>query len=235
MTSFFGAREGGADHDFVIASLTALFKRQGVIPPSDSFAKGLPILARPVGLIFGRPACKIFKEELLPDRRYYDLRSGANIELFYMGYADPDDEYLTIDAFDENDFSDASFVSAVSDFEKRTTWKYSGQTDLLLLNSYFTHHQKVGLDFTNALVIQLEEAVGSKLIQSGRGLLELIMRESQHSDAQDAVGKVSDVVFLRNAQKSLVSWALGLVKLKEEDLGNAYRSCVSDISRRVIT
>src|ERR1700675_2983017 len=87
----YGAHEGGADYDFVIDSLAAIFKSQGVIPPEDSFAKRLPIPIRPLALIFGRPACKIFKDELLPDHGYYDLRSAANVELFYMGYANPDD------------------------------------------------------------------------------------------------------------------------------------------------
>jgi hypothetical protein len=191
----FGAHEGGADYDFVIDRLTAIFKSHGVIPPADSFAKQLPIPVRPVCLIFGRPACKIFKDELLPDRRYYDLRSGANVELFYMGYANPDDEYATVGAFDENDFSDQSFVGAVSDFEQRTAWEYSGQTDVILLNSFFSPRQKVYLDFSNVFAILLEEAVNSKLVGSGRGLIEEIMRQSRKSDAQDVVVRVSDVVF----------------------------------------
>jgi hypothetical protein len=135
---FYGAHEGGADYDFVVRSLARIFKGQGVVPPPDSFVSQLPVPVRPVGLIFGRPACKIFKDELLPDRKYYHLRSGENVELFYMGYADPDVQYVTVGDFDENDFSDESFTSAVSDFEKRTTWKYSGQTDVILLNSFFS-------------------------------------------------------------------------------------------------
>jgi hypothetical protein len=185
-----------------------------------------------VGLIFGRPACKVFKDELLPDHNYYYLRSGANVELFYMGFASPDSEYLTVGAFDENDFSDQSFVSAVEDFEKRTTWKYSGQTDVILLNSFFSPKQRVYLDFTNVFAIQLEEAIDSKLIRSGRALIEEIMRQSRNADSEDIVMKVSDVIFLRNARQSFLSWVTGLVKLKAEDLGNAYKSCVRDVSRR---
>ena len=229
---FYAAHEGGADYDFVVAGLAAIFKEQGVVPPENSFAERLPVPVRPVGLIFGRPTCKSFKEELLPDRGYYNLRSGANIELFYMGYADPDAEYLTVGDFDENDFSDASFVSAVSDFERRTTWKYSGQTDLILLNSFFTPKQNVRLDFSNVFAIQFEEALESKLIKSARALVEEIMRVSREYPSEDVVMKVSDVVFLRNARQSFLSWLMGLLKMKAEDLGNAYRSCVRDVSRR---
>ena len=125
-----------------------------------------------------------------------------------MGYANPDEEYLTNGAFDENDFSDQSFVSAVKDFEKRTTWEYSGQTDLILLNSFFSPKQHVHLDFTNVFMIQLEEAIDSKLIRSGRALIEEIMRQSCKTDLEDVVTKVSDVVFLRNARQSFLSWAM---------------------------
>jgi hypothetical protein len=229
---FYGAHEGVADYGFVVGTLTRIFKEQGVVPPPDSFARQLPVPIRPVALIFGRPACKIFKDELLPDRNYYHLRSGTNVELFYMGYADPDAEYVTVGDFDENDFSDQSFTSAVSDFEERTTWKYSGRTDLMLLNSFFSPRQQVHLDFSNVFAVQLEDAVESKLINSGRVLIEEIMRQSKDSDTEDVVARISDVVFLRNARQSFLSWLMGLLKLKAEDLGNAYRSCVRDISRR---
>jgi hypothetical protein len=229
---FYGAHEGGADYDFVVRSLTKIFGEQGVVPPPDSFVRQLPVPVRPVGLIFGRPACKIFKEELLPDRKYYHLRSGENIELFYMGYADPDAEYVNVGDFDENDFSDESFTSALSDFENRTKWKYSGQTDVILLNSFFSPGQKVHLDFSNVFVVQLEDAVESKLIRSGRAFIEEIMRQSRECDTEDVVSKVSDVVFLKNARQSFLSWFMSLIKLKAEDLGNAYKSCVRDISRR---
>lgn len=149
-----------------------------------------------------------------------------------MGFASPDSEYLTVGAFDENDFSDQSFVSAVEDFEKRITWKYSGQTDVILPNSFFSPKQRVYLDFTNVFAIQLEEAIDSRLIRSGRALIEEIMRQSRNADSEDIVIKVSDVVFLRNARQSFLSWVTGLVKLKAEDLGNAYKSCVRDVSRR---
>lgn len=83
---FLGAHEGGADYDFAIDGLSAIFRKQGVIPAPDAFAQGLPVPVRPVALIFGKPTCEIFKEELLLDRKYYDLRSGANIELRFSRF-----------------------------------------------------------------------------------------------------------------------------------------------------
>lgn len=174
----------------------------------------------------------MFKEELLPDRKYYDLRSGANMELFYMGYADPDSEYVTVGAFDENDFSEPFFENAVADFEERTTWKYSGETDIILFNSFFTPRRKVKLDFSNVFNVQLEAAIDSKLIRSGRAFIEEVMRQSRSCAVEDVITRTSDIVFLRNARSSFLSWVMGLVKLKAEDLGNAYNSCVHDISRR---
>jgi len=229
---FFAAHGGGADYDFVVSKLAAIFSKQGVIPPQDSFALHLPVPVRPVGLIFGRPTCKIFKEELLPDRAYYNLRSGSNIELFYMGYADPDEEYVPVGVFDDNDFSEELFVSAVSDFEKLTTWQYSGATDLILLNSFFSPKRKVYFDFKNVLALQLEAAVERKLISNGGVLIEEIMRQSRYHPSEDVVMRISDVLFLRNGRDAFLTWLMGLVKLKAEDLSNAYKSCVRDVSRK---
>jgi hypothetical protein len=168
----------------------------------------------------------------LPDRGYYNLRSGANVELFYMGYADPDEEYVPAGVFDDNDFGESSFVSAVEDFERLTTWRYSGATDLILLNSFFSPKRKVYFDFKNVLALQLEAAVEGKLISSGRVLIEEIMRQSRYHPSEDAVMRVSDVRFLRNGRDAFLSWLMGLVKLKPENLGNAYKSCVRDVSRK---
>jgi hypothetical protein len=59
---FFAAHGGGADYDFVVSKLAAIFSKQGVIPPQDSFSRQLAVPVRPVALIFGRPTCGIFRE-----------------------------------------------------------------------------------------------------------------------------------------------------------------------------
>jgi hypothetical protein len=122
--------EGGADYPFVVRRLTALFEEQGVFPPEGAL-ENRPVPVRAVGLIFGRPTCRVFKDELLPDQAYYNLRSDKNMELFYMGYA-PSKEQPFKRQFDEHDFDNQSFVGAVGDFEHRTKWSYSGETDLIL-------------------------------------------------------------------------------------------------------
>ena len=230
-SGFFSAHGGGADYDFVVRRLAVIFREQGVIPSGDSLVNQQAVPVRTVGLIFGRPACKVIKEELLQDREYQKLRTGRNVELFYMGFADPDEEFLPVGVFDENDFSQESFVSAVQDFESKTSWCYSGGTDLLLLSSWCSPKGNVYLDFSCALVLNLEDAIESKLVKSARSLLEEIIRQSSTSPAADVVMRVSDAVFLRSARKSLMTWAMSLLKLKPEDLENSYRSCVRDVSR----
>ena len=93
MSPVLAVHAGGADFNFVVAKLYAIFQKQGVVPPEDAFTSQIPMPARPVGLIFGRPTCKVFEDELLPDSSYYNLRSGANIELFYMGFEQRGEEH----------------------------------------------------------------------------------------------------------------------------------------------
>lgn len=61
------------------------------------------------------------------------------------------------------------------------------------------------------------------------------MRQPRKAASEDVVMKVSDFVFLRNARQSFLWWVMGLVKLKAEDLGNAYKSCTREVSRRPAT
>jgi hypothetical protein len=220
--------EGGADYPFVVRRLTALFEEQGVFPPEGAL-ENRPVPVRAVGLIFGRPTCRVFKDELLPDQAYYNLRSDKNMELFYMGYA-PSKEQPFKRQFDEHDFDNQSFVGAVGDFEHRTKWSYSGETDLILLNSWLSPEGEASLDFSSVLALNLEQAEDTKLIASARVFLEEIMRQSREQPGQDVVIRSSDILALRSGRTTFFSWIAGLLKLKPEDLGNLYHSCVRDVS-----
>jgi hypothetical protein len=221
---------GGNGLEFVTRRLLQVLREQLESMGSDwdEFRKGLGkeeyFYIRPVALLFGLPSCSVMKDELLPNVTYYDLRSGNNIEVFYMGFLETRRGIHT-DSFDFHSFADAIRTS-----EEGTRWRYSGTTELLLLNSYYCRWG-VHLDFTNVFVIRLEEAIKSGLIKSATALLEEIMRRSRECLDETIVAKVSDAVFMKNAGRSLGVWIASLLKLKIEDFNNAYRSCVQDLSR----
>lgn len=242
-SDLYGVHSGGPDLSYVESRLHRLFKQQGVMPgPADFGTDAKPVPVRPIVLVFGRPSSKVFQEEFLHERAYYHLRSGDNVELFYMGYTNssqlPDPSEPSF--FDENGFSDTYFVSALEDIERRTTWKYTGGTDLILLNSCWAppRHERVvyipevRLDFSATLVLNLERALNAKLIPSGRFLIETIMRRSREYPAQDVVLTVSDEIVLKSAGRSLFEWIASVFKLKVDDLTNVLRGIVTDISKK---
>ena len=228
--------------------LYQLFKAQGVIPNASAFnSDDHPVPIRPVALIFGRPSCRVFRDEFLPDRTYYHLRSSDNVELFYMGF-DASSSVASApkdleEVFDENRFSDFYFVSAVEDVERRTKWRYSGGTDLIFLNACFAPNKyrtdidgsdfipEVYLDFSAVLALNLEKALDSKLIPSARALIETIMHCSRECPTTDVVLKVSNEVILKTAGRSLFTWFAGLLKLRTEDFSNSFAAGLSDVSR----
>lgn len=184
----------------------------------------------PVAVIFGSPACKAMKEDILPSLEYFNFRSGKALDMFCMGYMVPQGTM----AFSPDNFNQKAFHLAIMEFEELSRWQYSGETDLLLLNAYQYEEagrKHVDLDFGTVFDVTLENAVKDGLIQSTRQYLEELMRYARDYKGEDLAGKVSDRLFLKKAGAGLMKWTLSLLKVSPQDAENIYRTCVHDYSR----
>src|SRR5215472_931815 len=118
----------------------------------------------PVAVIFGSPACKAMKEDILPSLAYFNFRSGEALDMFCVGYTVPEDTML----FAPENFDQKAFQLAIVEFEERSSWEYSGETDLLLLNAYQYEEagrKHVDLDFGS--VFKLTWRTRSRMDSSG--------------------------------------------------------------------
>jgi len=184
----------------------------------------------PVAVIFGSPACKAMKEDILPSLAYFNFRSGEALDMFCIGYTVPQDTMV----FAPENFDQKAFHLAIMEFEERSRWQYSGETDLFLLNAYQYEEagrKHVDLDFGTVFNVTLENAVKDGLIRSTRQYLEELMRYARDYKGDDLAGKVSDKLFLKKAGGALMNWTLSLLKVSPQDAGNIYRTCVHDYSR----
>jgi hypothetical protein len=122
---------------------------------------------RLIGLIFGRPALPLFREQLLPNFGYWHHRTSTYTDFFTMGFADS-----------VKSFSDREFVKAVTQVETSTSWRYSGGTDLIVANACFDRKLKtLAFDWTCAIVIPLEEALATGAIRNVTSLFEKTCRQ----------------------------------------------------------
>jgi hypothetical protein len=65
-------------------------------------------------------------------------------------------------------FSQSLFAAFVDELEEKTTWKYSGAADLLILNST--------VDFSEAIVFNIEKMVADRAVDDSAELFEAIIQ-----------------------------------------------------------
>jgi hypothetical protein len=186
---------------------------------------------RVVAILFVPPFTKFAKESLIPRLDYFHRRSGNTIEFFSVGYggymqrsAFPD--VIDVHAQHTEDgsiipwgYSNRVFDEMRNKFENLTVWKFSGEVDLLLVTaSYDKEKRRVMMDFSNAIVLDLDLILSDNAIRSFGCFFEEFVCYTDHNLHDNTTIDFSDSRALRVMGTSLldgildaISKALGLV------------------------
>ena len=143
--------------------------------------------------LFAQPT----ETEILQTFAYLHYNSGKFCNIFAIGYTDDRSKLGTYQFREVNAsidgekrwlYSDLVFVDVKNYLEERINWKYSGETDLLILQS--NPEQRDVLDFTNCVAINVKEGIKEGYISSFRSFMEALVR-SAHTEVtpQNAVFK----------------------------------------------
>lgn len=113
-----------------------------------------------IGIVLTRPNLET-GEKILKDLGYLDWRSQKDIDLYFAGYG-TDEHYPKSKEVAEVDgtkwyFSEKLFVSFLDEIEKICKWKYSGESDLILISC-----KQGQISYKKAMIFHLE-----KLIREG--------------------------------------------------------------------
>ena len=136
--------------------------------------------SKAIGILFAKPQTSLSKDAIIPELNYFNRRSGKYIDFFLPGYSnyehhDFGDEILISTKDDvKTYYSDSYFCNFIEEMEGNSKWLYSGETDLLILNS-----NKYRIDFSNCLLVHLEKALKINAISSPRVFMENIIRLSR--------------------------------------------------------
>lgn len=137
---------------------------------------------RLVCLLIGRPTSQLVLDQLIPDLDYWHCRSGEHMDFFCIGFSSPPSE-----------FAPESFNRAIRYLEKKTKWRYSGQTDFILANAkYYPPGQRAILDYSSAVVLTLEGAISEGVIKSVPAFFEQIIACAEKSNGYDPAWGFSD-------------------------------------------
>jgi len=191
---------------------------------------------RMVGLLFAQSRLRIAREEIVPNLTYFHHRSGDKIDFFCAGYGrywypqQEDQEAVT-----EDDkpwlFSLSLFGRFRDEVEQLSTWKYSGEADLLLMNAHIDPQQaSARLDFNSAVVCDLEQMKRDDAITSVPRFFEDIFRYAGKAPADDPAWGFSDKMGLHVAGSALKRVVLSLLPRKlDEDYRRAEHFAIRDI------
>lgn len=174
--------------------------------------------AKIISLLFSHPATELAKSEIIPFLTHYHLRSSDAVDVYCMGYGNdwPDDHFVdqSVVAKVGNDtwqFSETAFHSSIDDFQQQTRWRYSGETDLILLNCMLLDDNAVHLDLESAMVCNLEQMIRDEAISSVRHFFNAIFTYVNDAVRQDPTWGFSDKQGVQLVKGLLKDSVLGLL------------------------
>ncbi|EGO63796.1 hypothetical protein [Acetonema longum] len=129
-----------------------------------------------IGILLARPKSDAGRS-IVDNLPYYHHRSGKNINFYLPGYgaywnnAYPDEEHIVSIEGTMWSFSYSMYAKFIEDLEKESRWKYSGESELILLD----YHNKK-LDYSKILVFHLDAMLQDKTITSVNSFFEKVFR-----------------------------------------------------------
>ncbi len=194
---------------------------------------------RLVGLLFAPPDSNLGGSEITKSLNYFHHRSGDKIDFFcagYRRYGNGKQPVVEMEVTSDSApwyFNVIDFETLRKEAQKSSSWKYSGEADLILLNAMKAESgQDVVLDWSSAICCDLERMKKDKAIESARRFFEDIFSFVDEYDGTDPVWDLSDQHGVIKAKSGLKRLILSVLpKPLRELYSEAKHLAVRDISR----
>jgi hypothetical protein len=179
--------------------------------------RGKPQWTKLVGILFCLPETRMGKDEILPAIDYFHYRTSRFLDLFCVGYrlspATQDTSASPIVTVGGQgwSFNAQDFELGRRELQEHTSWKFSGQTDLVLAVARRPPNSDAHFDFTQSVCCNLEQLVKDAAIPSARSLLEQISQFGEKYTGEDPVWELSDALGARKAKDFLKTAVLSLL------------------------
>ena len=168
-----------------------------------------------VGLLFAQPD-SFTQDEILKKVDYYNNRSKETIDFFCVGYQpqmfEPNLPVVTIVDGENWTFNSKTFNQLRIQTEEVTNWEYSGSVELVLFNAYLEDsNDKVKLDFSDAISIDLVQAKNEELINSVSEIFERIFKIAETITTDNPTKEMSIKLIGNTGKKSFVNILFNLL------------------------
>jgi len=137
-------------------------------------------------ILFAPSFDEIGLKQIIPRLAYLDNRTSEKIHFYcvgYMGYGHistfPDMKELGVFKYSNGteipwSFSQMKFAEFVNEMEDLTSWRYSGGTELIVLDSK--------ADFSNAIIFKIDDMIKDKAITNVNQLIETLIQQSRKEE-----------------------------------------------------
>ena len=174
-----------------------------------------------IGILFAPPYTQIAGERIVPRLGYLNARSAEHIHFFcagYGGYGFAEDAKPIGEVQYEDGvvipwgFSQRKFAEFINEMEEVTTWRYSGEADLILVDP--------NLEFAEAIVYDMEAMLRDGAIDNPARLFEAIIAFARSRGLEASTFKLSDREGARTFGKAA---AEGIIELLPKPLQNLWK------------
>lgn len=171
-----------------------------------------------VGILLAHPRSILSKSEIIGHLSYFHYRSGEAIDFFCVGYGAnwPENHYpdqnstARIDGVDWF-FSERAFSDVINELESKTKWQFSGETELILVPAKKDGNGQTVMDYSFAIVCNLEAMQKDKAFTSVRSFFEGIFRFAKKNSCINKTWGLSDQQGLRVGQSAIKEAVLSLL------------------------
>lgn len=133
-------------------------------------------------LLFVRPSLKGAKE-IIDEFNYIHFNSGEYCSIYAVGYTNDSqnesDGFTKIQGIQNSEwyYSDVAFVQFKRCLEKRLNWRYSGEIEMIILQS--NPGSENILNFSNYIAVDVLHGIRNNYIESFPRFMEALIRSSQ--------------------------------------------------------
>lgn len=152
-----------------------------------------------IGILLCHPQSPLAKAEILGHLPFFHKRSGEAIDFFCAGYGaywPPEhytDQNVAVRINDEDWlFSNDAFLQVVEEIEQESKWKYSGETELLLIPAVKAPDNSVAFQYQLAIVCNLERMAKDGAFSSVRAFFEGLFRYAKSQSVDVSAWEFSD-------------------------------------------
>lgn len=154
-----------------------------------------------VGLLFARPGSQLTTSEVLPNLEYFHNRSEQIVHFLCIGYGAYWDDRTNPDKISLAKIDDIEWLFSTKKFnqlrkriEQMSSWRYSGEVDLVLLNVKSSHSGELNLDFQQYISYPLYDMKQQGTIDTVAMFFERIFRFADNCTGNNELQDLSSQI-----------------------------------------